>query len=84
MKTIRIADGLHLEIDGEGIDFIDKDGQPPEEWSWNRVWKFLHYDKTNASQEEYGRALLMYGGRLDLSPDFEGHHIVVSMIPPKN
>lgn len=73
MKTIKLFDGCKLTVDGQSEEF--------RPFGWDDVCKAIHIPAD--CKDGLFRHLFTFG-RLDLSPAYAGHEVVVELIPAKD
>ena len=72
MKTIKIMDGIKLEVDGEFFEFRDE--------PWDNVMDAINMYKDEALRSDLFRKFFAFGF-LDLSEAYPSHTVKISAIP---
>ena len=75
MKTIKLYDGYRVYFDGEVQDF--------KEHNWDDVMDFINMFKDKEMRMELFRQIFCFG-ILDLSEAYNGHKLIISLIPHKD
>ena len=78
-KTIKLAEGFKVNVDGDIKEFRH-DGKKTVGEYWNDGMDYLNIPKDKDLRDGLFRKFFAFG-RLDLSEAYQGHYVCINVIP---